>query len=418
MADKRTAPGETARRGKRAAPTIDLTATEVTPQPKPESRTAQAAAAPQQPEPPPVPPQADKENKNSNAAAAPVVEPTRASGGILRSLVAGAAGAAATMIVLLALWFAGFGRGEQTAPAAAIDTKTVDGLTRRLGKIEETLGKLPPSDASLADRVAAADNTMKALGLALAALNKHSDDIAATASQARDRADAAEKAVADLRATVSDAAKTTNPTISPSELDEVQKRLSAVEQTTQSIHDDVSKTASADKAMRLALSAVVLRDAVESGAPFAAEFAQAQFLSGNDRILTPIAEFAAKGLPSSQALAQDLRDMLTALTTASDVQPSGNFFERLQANAGKLVRVRPVDAPTGDDATAVLARLEIDAAKSDLAAALADLGKLNALPEPARARAQQWTEQVKARDAALAATRQFASETTRSLGPR
>ena len=47
--------------------------------------------------------------------------------------------------------------------------------------------------------MAAADNAMKSLGLALAALNRRSDDIAANASQARERAEAAEKAVTELR---------------------------------------------------------------------------------------------------------------------------------------------------------------------------------------------------------------------------
>ena len=62
--------------------------------------------------------------------------------------------------------------------------------------------------------------------------------------------------------------------------------------------------------------------------------------------------------------------------------PQGGFLEKLEANAGRLVRIRPVEAPAGDDASAVLARVEIDAAKADIAAALADIGKL---PEAARA---------------------------------
>ena len=47
MADKRTGPGDAARRGKRAAPTIDLTAADVTPAPA--SEPAPAADPPPQP---------------------------------------------------------------------------------------------------------------------------------------------------------------------------------------------------------------------------------------------------------------------------------------------------------------------------------------------------------------------------------
>ena len=95
--------------------------------------------------------------------------------------------------------------------------------------------------------------------------------------------------------------------------------------------------------------------------------------------------------------------------------PDGGFLERLQANAGKLVHIRPVDAPPGDDPSAVLARLEIDAAKADIPAALADLGKLTAAT---RAPAQAWIAKAQARQAALAAARQFAADTARALGPR
>ena len=89
--------------------------------------------------------------------------------------------------------------------------------------------------------------------------------------------------------------------------------------------------------------------------------------------------------------------------------PAGGFLERLEANAGKLVRIRPVDAPAGDDASAVLARIEIEAAHADIAGALVDLGKLDAA---VRAPAQDWIAKAQARQAALAAARQLAAEAT------
>ena len=130
----------------------------------------------------------------------------------------------------------------------------------------------------------------------------------------------------------------------------------------------------------------------------------------------PLAPFAAPGVPTPAVLAQELRALLPAMLNISGAQaPEGGFLERLQANAGKLVRVRPVDAPPGDDASAVLARIEIDAAKADIAAALADLGKL---ADATRAPAQAWFAKAQARQAALAAARQYAADTARALGPR
>ncbi len=95
--------------------------------------------------------------------------------------------------------------------------------------------------------------------------------------------------------------------------------------------------------------------------------------------------------------------------------PAGSFLERLQANAGKLVRIRPLDVPAGDDASAVLARIEIETAHADVDSALADLGKLDAA---ARAPAQAWISKAQARQAALAAARELAGRSARALGKR
>ena len=433
MADKRTGPGahEGARRGKRAVPTIDLTATEVKP------AVSESAPAPPQ-EPPQQPPPLDAEIPPATAG-----EPRKAPGGFFSgpTLAAGAAGAVIVTLVLFALWLTGMvpiryagstaTRARVTAlemelhdlksrPAGVIDGKAIDALSQRIGKIEDALARLPASEANVGERLAAADNAMQALGVALAALNKRSDDIAATAAQARERAEAAEKAVTDLRASVQelnkDVAKSAAPGISPSELDALQKRMAALEQSAKSARDDIAKTTATNTAVRLALSAAVLRAAAASGAPFAAELAQVQSLGADDKALTPLMPFAPTGVPTRAALAEALRALVPAMLKASGAQaPAGGFLERLQANAGRLVRIRPVDALAGDDAAALLARIEIAAAMADIAGALADLGKLN---DATRAPAQDWIKQARASQAALAAARQFAADTARALGAR
>jgi hypothetical protein len=80
-----------------------------------------------------------------------------------------------------------------------------------------------------------------------------------------------------------------------------------------------------------------------------------------------------------------------------------------------LVSIRPVKAPQGDDPSAVLARVEVDAANADVAAALADLARL---PEKVRAVAAGWIEKAKARQAAVAAANQYAAATARALSPQ
>ena len=256
---------------------------------------------------------------------------------------------------------------------------------------------------------------MKSLGVALAALSRRNDDIAANAGQARERADAAQKAIAELRASVQDAAKTSSAGITPAELEALQSRIAALEQSTKLARDDIAKASSADVAARLALSAASLRDAVTSGAPFSAELTQAKVLGADDKILAPLAPFAATGVPAAPALGHELNALLPTMIKNADAAPQGGFLDRLQANAGRLVRIRPVSAPPGDEPSAVLARLEIDAAKADIAAALADLGRLD---EATRAPAQGWIEKAQARQAALEAAHKFAADTARALGPK
>ena len=368
-----------ARRNKRAAPTIDLTATEV---PPPQADTP--------PSPGQEPPQAPPESPPAK----------NLSGGIISMamLAAWAAGAIVMTLILGGLWLTGLVPARYVTTTSAtdtIDSRSLDALTQR---------------------VTTAENALKALGIALTALNRRTDDASANASQARERAEAAAKAVTDLQASVQDAAKSNTSGLSPAELDALQKRLAALEQSTKAAHDDIAKIATADSAARQALSAAALRDAVLSGAPFAAELAQVRSLGADDNVLAPLAPFAVSGIPAPQALAQELRAVIPAMLKFLDAQaPQGGFLERLEANAGKLVRIRPVDAPPGDDAAAVLARLEIDAAKADIAAALADLGKL---PDATRAPAQAWIAKANARQSALAAARQYAADTARAFGAK
>jgi hypothetical protein len=411
MADKRTTP-ETPERApraasagpsgkKRPAPTIDLTAAEM---PSPLRAAAPGSADPPPPAEPP-----------------PAAIPSRGNI-VMATLAAGAAGAAAVMLVAAALWFSGllplrYAASTDTATQAPADSKAIDALTQRIGKIEETMTKLPAGDAAVAQRLTAADSAMKSLGVALAALNRRTDDAAANAAQAHERADAAAKAVAELEASFKAVVPTESSRADIAALD---KRIAALESAAQTARADISKIATTssgnDNAARLALNAGVLHDAVLAGAPFADELATVKQLGGDDKTLAPLASFAATGVPAAPTLAQELRALLPAMLKISEAQaPAGGFLDRLEANAGRLVRIRPVNAPPGDDASAVLARLEIDAAEADIPAALTALGKL---PDATRAPALAWIAKAQARQAALAAARQYAADTARALGPK
>src|SRR5262245_47738271 len=128
----------------------------------------------------------------------------------------------------------------------------------------------------------------------------------------------------------------------------------------------------------------------------------------------PLEPYAASGLPSAATLSRELMGLLGTLAQASGTTPrDGGFLERLQANAERLVRIRPLDEPPGDDPAAVLVRIEQRASQADLPGALAELAKL---PAPARAAAQAWIAKAQARLAAVAASRRFAADAFAALG--
>ncbi len=407
MADKRTTPdpAEGARRRKRPAPTIDLTATEV-----PEANAAEQpqAAADEPATAPPEPSAAhDGADGDHNPETGLRNGSTRTAPSAWQIFIAGFAGAAIMTVALLGLWFAGLVPSRDASSTIA-DPASVAALNQRLAKIESSIAKLPASDQGTSERLSAADNALKSLGIALTAINKRSDEVAANAAEARARADASEKALTDLRNSVQDLTKNSSAGLSPADVDTVQKRLAALEQ--------MVKNAPTDRGARLALSAATLRDTVVSGAPFSAELDEVKSLGAGEKALASLTPFAAAGIPQAPALAQELRALIPAMQKVAGAQaPAGGFLDRLQANAGKLVRIRPLDAPAGDDAAAVLTRLDIETARADIPAALADLERLD---PTVRAPAQAWIAKAQARQAALAAARQLAADTARALGKR
>jgi len=408
---------------KRAAPTIDLKATEVpephaaksdAPAKEKQKETPKAAAPP--PEPPPSP---------EPTPAAEPAPPGDFIKTIAMPLAAGFAGALLGGAVVWGLMPRAASDGGQVAalqkqirdlqnrPAPAADTQALDALRERLGKIEQNIASLPPGDKTVADRLAAAEGAMKSLGVALAALNKRSDDAAANAKQADDRAAIAEKAVSELRDSVSSAKQQASNAVDAGQLAAVQQRIAALEQSVKETREQAAQNATADKAARLALSAAALRDAIDSGKPYQAELAEAKALGADEAALAPLASFAPTGLPSRKSLAHELGALVPALVKAAGVEdaPSG-FLERLQANASHLVRFSAINAPAGDKPGDVLARVELAAAHDDIDAALTDIGKL---PEKVRQQAADWVTKAVARGKALAAANAFASDAARGL---
>jgi hypothetical protein len=224
------------------------------------------------------------------------------------------------------------------------------------------------------------------------ALNRRADDSAAAVSAIRERADAAAKSAEALQA-----------------------KLDGIEQSAKVTQDKVAQNTGSDMAARRALAAVALRDAVARGAPYATELAVVKQLGIDTQSIEVLEPMAASGVPTEAALTHDLNALLPSMIAASgtDASRADGFFERLQANAGKLVRIHPVGEPAGDSASAVLARIEVEAAHNDLAGVVAELDKL---PPKTRALADGWRKKLAARTAAIASSRKLAADSAAALG--
>jgi hypothetical protein len=399
---------------RRPAPTIDLKATEIASD-RPPVAEPEPPPGSEHPEPPPERHDSASESRAETASRRlPVWLPVGTA----------MAGAALTVTVI---WLVGLGAsrdsdtGAMEARVAKLEQQIADlngrpappgpDLAARLQKLETQVEALsavgaPPGDPGLASRLTAIETEMHSLRAMAEALSGRAEDLSAGLADARRRADANAAAIAEL-------AQKPAPASPAGESGDVAAMLSALMDRVGAL--EARPPAAADGAARTAAVAAALVAAVERGAPFAAELKAAQSQAADPKALAPLAPFAASGLPSPSALARELAALEPQLVAATDAAPTeGGLLEKLEANAQKLIRIRPIDqAQSGDQPLAILTRAEFKASHGDLPDALAELAKL---PAPVRALAEPWIEKAQARTAALAASRKFAADALAALG--
>jgi hypothetical protein len=366
----------------RRPPTIDLKATEVD---KPAAGTAQPAG-----------------ERTANADAASPKAGGRSAGRLKSHALSAGIGAIATAVIIVLLWMKGFiPLSEPMTPPMAPPSPAASGATATPAATEAPDNKEPAAAETKPAET-------KSLADSLTALSHRVDDIAATSQGAVKSADAAQAAA--------DAAKTAAQSdVQKSDIDALANRIAALESAVKMLSDNAAHPQSGadDQAARSTIAAEALRAAVERGAPYQGELAAAQALGVDQSATAALAPFATSGVPSAAALAHELAGLTPALAQAS-ATPAGenSFLGRLEDNAQKLVRITPVDAPAGNDPSAVIARITIDAARGDIAAALTDIA---ALPDPAKPFAADWVKKAEARNAAIAASRQIAADALAGL---
>lgn len=272
-------------------------------------------------------------------------------------------------------------------------------LQARLSKIETQLASPREADPQLLARIAAAEAAVKTLAEMTATREKRSDDIAALAQEARERATTAASAIEAAQKARTESAET------HADVDALTARVATLEQSVKKSEAELTSRISHDDAKsRFAIAALALRDAVATGMPFAAELAAVKSWSGHSDAVAALEPFATSGVPTADTLGRELSGVMPAIWKAlrKDEAPGGSFIERLQANAEKIVRIRPAGDVPGDEPAAIGARIESRAGQADIHGALSELSKL---PPETRAPAEAWIKKAQARVAAIAAAR-------------
>jgi hypothetical protein len=368
-------------RGRRPPPTIDLPASEV-------SGDTQGAGA------------------DASAQTEPNTKSTRSSlwlsantiGATLTSAVTGAVAAA---LVIAIAWYAGW-PGDTAPPAAAPSSEVsqsnasaIDALSQRLADIESksTRPAAVMSDPAAGARIESLEKSIAALRSELASARAQSEKLASDVNAVRT---APREAAA------------------PPDFTAINERLSQIERVTRAesaaIAQQSNKPAD-DAALRRVVVASMLDISVRQGEPFVAALAAAQALATDAGALKPLEGFAASGVPSAAILSRELLTLVPKLSPPAPETTGSGIVERLQAGAAKLVKIERTDA-VGNDRSAIIARVTAAALRNDSAEARHEL---NTLAPADRTAAQPWLDKADERDAALAASRQFAADAMAAL---
>jgi hypothetical protein len=355
-------------RAKRAPPTIDLEASEV---------SAETGSAGDK-----VPPRRSF--------------PWRRRAALSSAITAAVCGACAAGLVISAAWLLGWPR--ETAPPAAppppaVNSAAIDDLAARIANIESKTGKPPLSapDPAAAARVESLEKSVASLRDELSGLRAQSGNL--------------EAAVNDFKA----APRETAP---PPDLAAISERIAGLERAARAQGAEIAKPAD-DVPLRRIVAAALLDVQVRGGDPYPAALAAAKSLAPNPDALKPLDGFASSGVPNAPVLSRELLTLVPKLSPpAQETSTSGtSLVDRLQAGAAKLVRIERTDI-NGNDRGNVVARVTAAALRNDSSEARRELKTL----APAdRAAAQGWIDKADARDAALAASRQFVAEAMTAL---
>ncbi len=359
-------------RPRRAPPTIDLEASEVT-----NSTTSTDSESAD----------AKNDDKRSSRLSSASLQPF---------LVAAITGAVTAALVIAVAW--AVGRPAETAqPVAEINAGAIEALSSRLAELEGRASKPTAPDPALASRLDALEKSLAGLRT----------DIAGARAQSG-------KLATDIEAIKSAPAASVASPASP-DLTAIEGRVSEVERAVRAESERSAQAASRpadDVALRRLVVASLLNLSVRQSEPFAEALKAAKALASDPQMLKPLEDFAGSGVPNPASLCRELLTLVPKLEPPAESATAGSgIVEHLKAGAAKLVRIERTDT-VGTDRGAIVSRVTAAALRNDVSEARRELTSLN----PAdRAPAQGWLDKASERDAALSASHRFAAEAMAAL---
>ena len=354
-------------RPRRAPPTIDLEASEVT------ASTESAA---------------DKSDDKRPSWSSVALHPF---------WVAAVTGAVTAVLVIAVAWAVGW-PAETPRPVAETNTSAIEAFSSRLTEVEGRVSKPAVPDAALSSRLEALEKSLAGL----------KTDIAGARAQSA-------KIATDIEAIKSTPpASVASPV--PPDLSGIEGRLAEVERAVRAENESIAQATSRpadDVALRRQVVASMLDLSVRQSEPFPEALKAAQALAADPQMLKPLENFASLGVPNPANLCRELLTLVPKLeppATANATTGTG-IVDRLQAGAAKLVRIERTDS-VGNDRSAIVARVTAAALRNDVSEARREL---NSLSPADRASAQGWLDKTAERNAALAAAHRFAAEAMAAL---
>jgi hypothetical protein len=432
--------------GKRPAPTIEGTATELSVEPAVDdadpaaSGSAEAGSA----DPEPEPQDQDEGEEGQAYIAGRAAEsdpaefghpPAHASLSELKSFVTHlAAGLLGGLVGVVALAFAwgGLPGGKavgpapdvtkleqrvaklEGAPASSGDAEAVAQLDTRIKALEGSAKEASPELAGLTSRVAQLETQLKAVAEAA----KEGGSVADAAAISQQIADAEQRLQAKIDAALAGGEGANASTIQDmqGEIAELKAKIGALadaelgtgdttdlEPQMAALSDRMAKLESAlssketagTKSAAVAIAFANLKGAVSEGRPFATELATINSLSPSAGDLGVLPAYAEKGIPTLPELTRSFRSSKDAALAAAAPASDGSILANLMASASSLVKIRRVDeAATGEGPGAVLARAEAVLDKGNLAGSVKEVETLDGAPRDAFS---VWLDQAHAR---------------------